>query len=314
LGYWNNYTGSDTISVCFAVDSGDVIGIYGNRGDVNSYGTSPYQSMIGGVPVMFTRSGMQQPLSSNPMSNVWTENGGSISRVQMFYDVTPDTLATIPVAIDVPEIYTIVSDVSICAGDSVWAGGAWQTANGTYMDILLSVDGCDSTQTTNVTVNALPIVTFIGDSMCLQSGSVPLAGGSPTGGTYTGTNVSGNNFDATTAGAGTHNVVYTYTDALSCSNTANADVTVLDCASIGENTLEGVSFYPNPASSYISIVLPENIESAFATLLDSGGKLVKTMDINSSKTIISLEGLSHGMYVLELQAEQKIARYKLIKK
>ena len=55
MGYWNNYTGPDTIPVCFAIDSGDVIGIYGNRIDDNSYASTPYMKMIGGVQVEFFR-------------------------------------------------------------------------------------------------------------------------------------------------------------------------------------------------------------------------------------------------------------------
>jgi hypothetical protein len=67
-----------------AVSAGDFIGVLGNRGDVNSYGTSPYNSTILGSPVTLTRFGSQNVLSSaaDPFRlPVWTESGGSISRV-----------------------------------------------------------------------------------------------------------------------------------------------------------------------------------------------------------------------------------------
>lgn len=44
------------------------------------------------------------------------------------------------------------SDLSICHGDSILLGGAWQHVNGTYHDTLTAVNGCDSIITSNLTV------------------------------------------------------------------------------------------------------------------------------------------------------------------
>lgn len=54
---------------------------------------------------------------------------------------------------------TGTENVSICDGDSVFAGGAWQFAAGTYADVVQTPQGCDSTVNTVVTVDALPTVT-----------------------------------------------------------------------------------------------------------------------------------------------------------
>ncbi|MBN4071441.1 T9SS type A sorting domain-containing protein [Crocinitomix catalasitica] len=37
-------------------------------------------------------------------------------------------------------------------GDSLFVGGGWQTSSGTYVDTLLTAEGCDSIVTTNLTV------------------------------------------------------------------------------------------------------------------------------------------------------------------
>lgn len=50
--------------------------------------------------------------------------------------------------------------------------------------------------------------------------------GYPTGGTYSGTGVSGTNFDASTASVGTHLITYTYTDGDGCTNSASKDINV----------------------------------------------------------------------------------------
>lgn len=44
-------------------------------------------------------------------------------------------------------------NVSICSGDSLFVGGAWQTTTGVYTDSLLGILGCDSIVTTNLNVS-----------------------------------------------------------------------------------------------------------------------------------------------------------------
>jgi PKD repeat protein len=54
----------------------------------------------------------------------------------------------------VPAIFTNLF-VDICQGDSIFAGGAWHTAAGTYYDTLLSSGGCDSIIITNLIINPI---------------------------------------------------------------------------------------------------------------------------------------------------------------
>ena len=51
---------------------------------------------------------------------------------------------------------------------------------------------------------------------------------SPTGGTFSGPGVSGNKFDPASAGVGTHNVTYTFTDANNCTNSVSRNIVVED--------------------------------------------------------------------------------------
>lgn len=81
-------TSTGIIPVNIEVAPGDIIGILGNRADNNSYAASPATSNINGIPVTLTRLGMQFSLSVTPPQELWTETGGSISRVFMYYDTT----------------------------------------------------------------------------------------------------------------------------------------------------------------------------------------------------------------------------------
>ncbi len=86
-------------------------------------------------------------------------------------------------------------------------------------------DACVYTTVKNVTVNPLPTVSIIGlnTSYCQSSTGVPVTV-SPTGGTLSGTGISGSTFTPSTLGQRT--ISYTYKDANNCSNTTSQSVTV----------------------------------------------------------------------------------------
>ena len=63
---------------------------------------------------------------------------------------------------------------NICAGDSLFAEGVFQTTNGVYVDTLISASGCDSILTTTLIVNAIPTVDAGFDITICEGESVTL--------------------------------------------------------------------------------------------------------------------------------------------
>src|SRR5690606_13115349 len=51
------------------------------------------------------------------------------------------------------------NNVEICQGDSIFIGGAYQNASGTYTDSLQTINGCDSITVTNLFVNPSYLIT-----------------------------------------------------------------------------------------------------------------------------------------------------------
>jgi len=88
-------------------------------------------------------------------------------------------------------------------------------------------NSCTNSETQIAIVGALPAVTFSGldTSYCVDNDTVTLTG-FPSGGAFSGTGISGNNFDPATAGAGIHIITYTYTDGTGCINSTNQSTTV----------------------------------------------------------------------------------------
>lgn len=104
-----------------------------------------------------------------------------------------------------------------------------QSGSGAHLIIysLTNSNGCSNSDTMLINVFDLPLVTLIApQALCENEGIVTLTGGFPVGGTYSGTGVSGNDFDPSITGAGTHTIDYMYTDSNSCSNSASASVIV----------------------------------------------------------------------------------------
>jgi hypothetical protein len=80
-------------------------------------------------------------------------------------------------------------------------------------------NSCTDSASTQLMVNDKPVVTFNPlTAVCDNEGIVSLSGGLPVGGTYSGSHVTGGNFDPAGGGAGTYNITYTYTDGNSCTD------------------------------------------------------------------------------------------------
>jgi hypothetical protein len=105
------------------------------------------------------------------------------------------------------------------------AGSGIHTLTYTYTD----PNGCVNSASTQVTVYALPTVAFAGlnTAYCLSQTPSALTG-FPSGGTFTGTGLSGaSTFDPQVAGAGgPYALTYTFTDANGCTNSSSQTTTV----------------------------------------------------------------------------------------
>lgn len=107
--------------------------------------------------------------------------------------------------------------------------GVTSAQGGTY-SLSITLNGQTSPAvTTTVVVNPMPTVTLGGfNTVCTDEPDFTLQGGSPAGGTYSGTGVSNDMFSPATAGAGTHTITYDYMSPDSCGGSATATITVED--------------------------------------------------------------------------------------
>lgn len=160
-----------------------------------------------------------------------------------------------------------------------------------------------------VTVQPLPTVSFSGLDVnyCINNATVTLTP-NPAGGTFSGPGTSGNDFDPATAGVGTHDIVYTYTDGNGCTNSSTVQTTVNACTSIEEPMVfSRINLFPNPAESRITLeMLVAERSNTVWNIYTSTGQLVQTenkrFEPGIQKTVLDISSLSNGFYSLELLA------------
>jgi len=204
----------------------------------------------------------------------------------------------------------VYSGTGVAAGvfNPTTAGPGQTTLTYTYTD----GNNCSADATQTISVDAAPTVNLAAFStVCVYNPSMALTGGTPSGGTYSGSGVTGGNFDPATAGNGTHTITYTYTDGNNCEGSATNTITVDGCASIDETNVVGLAIYPNPTRGIITIQFDGKL--ANVSVVDLTGKVVSKTSIQSTETI-DMSNLNAGTYFVNVEVNGSITTERVIVK
>jgi hypothetical protein len=200
-----------------------------------------------------------------------------------------------------------------------------QTGSGTQTVVYTYTDGngCFNTATRSVTVNAVPSVSLSGLNTAYLPTDAPVQlSGSPTGGVFNGTGVSGSTFSPATAGLGTHGVSYAVVNGSGCIGVSaictTVDLTTGGGSGIGvDNGGSGVEIYPNPANGLYNLMLEQMEGIVTAKVYDAQGREVWANAIvaNGARSQHSIDLSTHakGIYTLQLQTTQGTITRKLVK-
>jgi hypothetical protein len=257
--------------------------------------------------------------------DVWMSNNGNASCAKMIETI--EMVNTNP-------LIELGNDTTICEGESITlnAGNAgatyvWSNSQitsqtrvvnqaGPYVVNVTAANGCVGVGTINIDVMGAPTASTI-----YVQENMP---------TYTFTILNPQNAnqyswdfgDGSTLANAPGTVSHTYLTAgprqvsVTLTNdcgteTVVATVVVTSTASVGENTIDGLSVYPNPANEFVVVELPASSQ-ATGSVFNTTGSLVKTIDSFTAKTEVSVGELTPGVYFLHIQSEEKISVIKLI--
>lgn len=217
------------------------------------------------------------------------------------------------------------ADQTICSGESVtlngqgavsyqWNGGA---ANGvafapsttaTYTVTGTGVNGCENTDQVSVTVNATPVasISVVND--------VTLAA-TPSGMNYqwincaSGTDVpNGSNANFTAIENGSYAVIVT--SAQGCSD--QSDCEVIDAVGLDQIAAIEMSVNPNPTAGDLTINMPTEL-TAQAQVFDAQGKLVLDASNVSNGSVLNLQNMTTGVYMIRITASNSVQTFRVVK-
>ncbi len=254
--------------------------------------------------------------ASNTVSAAICENdslfaGGAWQTVSGIYHDTLITAAgcdsVLITSLTVSPELTSNQSAGICANDSIFVGGAWQYAPGTYYDTLLTQSGCDSIIVTLVNLNSADTsVTVSGDTLVANAAGttfqwIDCNAGIPIAGATDSLFVP--------SAPGSYAVIVTENG---CSDTSSC-YTITD---IAEANAENIfTIYPNPFHDQLIIsITGEGRPGIRCTLYNViGEQLINRVYENTTTVTLDLQHLSAGAYFLEISSGNTSSVVKVIK-
>ncbi|MGV3632156.1 MAG: M43 family zinc metalloprotease [Bacteroidota bacterium] len=243
-----------------------------------------------------------------------TVSNGMCSATSADITITVNTSAPAAPTVTASGALTFCEGGNVVLTSSEATGNTWSTGEttqsvtvtqaGSYT-VSIGSGNCVATSTASaVTVNANPAVTLDPFSdVCNTAAAFALTQGLPAGGTYTVNSNAATTFDPAAATVGANTIVYTFTDANSCSGSASGTITVNDCSAISENAMELFLVYPNPTSSSILLSGDKLTQVKAVSLIDATGRLVLSIAQPESQKAIDLSAYSSGVYTLVIAGD-----------
>ena len=183
-----------------------------------------------------------------------------------------------------------VSQVSGPAAGSVLTAGNYSVVFAAS-DTSGNSDSCSFT----ITVHAYPTVTVNNpNTVCVDDGNLTL-NGTPAGGTWSGTAVTGNTFSPSTAGTGQQVLMYNVVDTNGCSTSVFDTILVSQCVGINESGVTTFNMFPNPATS--GFTFNTNVHGTME-MFGANGQLVMSKSITADHTEINTSELAGGTYLV----------------
>ncbi len=227
---------------------------------------------------------------------------------------------SVQVSVQPPPVVYLGIDTAACGSLVLHAGNPGDTylwndsttgqnltvdTTGTYSVTVTHLQSCSSSDSIDVTINPLPVVTLSlpYDSVCTGDGIRVLSGGIPSNGIFSGAGVTGTNFDPVTAGAGLHIIGYTYLNTgTGCSNTGTDTIHVDVCATVKGISNDGlVGVYPNPMNKEVTIDLGKIKETCKVELLTPETKVLSTWIMKGGASYpAELSEFANGVYYLRI--------------
>ncbi len=174
------------------------------------------------------------------------------------------------------------------------------------------LNGCKKSDSLEIIVHLLPVVTISTPpiTVCVDAAPIILSG-TPSGGTWSGSGITGNTFTPSAADSGVQLIIYSYIDSNICSASDSVNITVNLCAGIEESLSDiAVKVYPNPNNGNFSLDLNASSEIIIYNLL---GAVILSQNMPAGKNTVDLGSYPNGIYMITAIKDGNRKMIRLIK-
>jgi len=289
-------------------------------------------SLTGGTPAGGTYSGAG--VSGGAFFNPAAAGAGTHTIVYTYSNGTCSSSASNTITVHaLPHVTAGANPANgqVCTGGSLTLTGGGATtyswsgsvSNGvpfvpggpaTYTVTGTDANNCTATATIAIAVNPYPVVSlsFTGqDTLGDCKTNVALTGGSPAGGTYTGTGVVGADFQPSAVGDGTYTITYTFTNASGCTASQSKAIHVLPCPlGIQELTSLSLKLYPNPSNGLFTLETPEI--GGVLQVLNAIGQVIHSEKVTQTSSVLDLQSQVSGIYLVKIESAKGVAIQRIL--
>ena len=289
--------------------AGDSAGLFSSLG-------ASFQWFMDGMPIGGATASTYYASVAGIYNVIVTDTNGCSDSASAGMMVTENPLPLVDLGPDLTACDSAIVDAGNPGSSYLWCDASTtQTvvinSTGSCYVVVTDVNGCRSSDTITVTINASPVVglTSTVDSTCINGPSLTLTG-TPAGGTYSGSGVTGNVFDPTVAGLGAHIVSYFFTDSTGCAGMDTMTITVNVC--VGTNSpvsLDAASLFPNPTAGNLHITLSASSTVSFYNAI---GEIVLCKQLAKGMHILDLSSLPDGVYFARVESGENVSVQRVV--
>lgn len=207
-----------------------------------------------------------------------------------------------------------ITGATSASGSGDANGTVFNVGTSTVIYTVVDQSGNTAIDSFDVTVLDLPTVTlanFAIDSICSNYAPINLPAGTPAGGVYSGSGVSGNMFDPAMSGTGTIYVTYSYTDNNGCTNQDSSLIIVDPCLSIDDLSQANFDIYPIPTHDILTIQFKDSEDHNWEIINSHGQVVFSGTASNSFELDFTKE--ANGLYYFKTEINGSTFTQKIIK-
>lgn len=341
---WNNgqangqtfVTGDEQAHTLMVTDSNgcswsDTLSIFNNP--VSTFSLGPDTGFCAGSTYTIIGPGFladfqwNDTASSSPNLNIQQAGTYWLSAANSFGCRYADTISLVEFALPMLDLG---ADTGYCSGNQLilksplngsyeWMGNPardedtlWVSGAGTYFLHFTDQNGCSDIDSIEVSLYPNPSINLGADTIICIGDTLTLDAGSGYASYLWSDNSNGQTLKV--FAKGTYNVLVTSNQG--CEGFDEIVVDTTTCTnSMDQLQLSGLKIYPVPAMEILHIEWPSADQQLSITLLDLSGKVLldKSIEAGNNSSILSVEDLKAGIYVLRVQQGDRLAQIKVLK-